>query len=155
MIVDYMIDFLEDTGALTVAMGQGGDLIGGLNSGTFKSQIKRKAMNSFFCKVDNPFKFLGSVNEDVNTYVLLGMQGKLFFSIMSLCLTQTTTQQNAGGMTDVYLDSATYVKSFYSVMYAPSCVTIRLMGSFHPRMHHAVSWDNCTPRILDEKIKKK
>ena len=50
LIVDYMIDFLEDTGALSVAMSQGGDLIGGLESSTYKQQIKRKAMNSFFVK---------------------------------------------------------------------------------------------------------
>lgn len=105
--------------------------------------------------MDNPFKFLGRVNEDVNTYTLLGMQGKLFFTIMKLCLTQTTTQQNSGGMTDTYLDNGTYVKSFYSVIYAPSCVTIKLMGNFHPRMHHSINWDCCTPRILDEKIKKR
>lgn len=155
LIVDYMIEFLEDTGALTVAMSQGGDLIGGINSNTFQQQIKRKAMNSFFCKVDNPFKFLGRVNEDVNTYTLLGMQGKLFFTIMKLCLTQTATQQNSGGMTDTYLDNGTYVKSFYSIIYSPSCVTIKLMGNFHPRMHHSINWDYCTPRILDEKFKKR
>ena len=25
-------------------------------------------MNSFFCRTDRPFKFLGSINEDVNAY---------------------------------------------------------------------------------------
>ena len=44
-----MIDFLEQTNALTVAFGQGGDYIGGLNGDLFKSQVKRKAMNTFFC----------------------------------------------------------------------------------------------------------
>lgn len=36
-------------------------------------------------------------------------------------------QKNKGGMSDVYIDKGTYLKSFYSVMFAPSCVKIGLM----------------------------
>lgn len=154
-LVDYMIEFLDNTKALSVAFAQGGDLIGGAESGSFKEQIKRKAMNSFFCKVDNPFQFYGRVNEDVNTYTLLGTQGKLFFTIMKIALTQTATQSNKGGMTGTYLDNGTYVKSFYSILYAPSCVKISVMGSTNPRIHHRVQWNNCTPKIINERFKKK
>jgi len=80
--------------------------------------IKRKAMNTFFCSVERPFMFLGRINEDVNTYVLLGIRGKLFFMIGNIYIKQKTTQQNPGGLTDIYLDLSTYVKLFYTVMYA-------------------------------------
>lgn len=43
--------------------------------------------------------------------------------------TQMQTQKNAGGMTETYLESGTYLKSFYSVMYAPSCVKLNTMGT--------------------------
>ena len=33
---DAMLDFLDETGALTVAFAQGGDLIGGVNSGNYR-----------------------------------------------------------------------------------------------------------------------
>lgn len=49
-IVDITIDFLEDTGALTVAFAQHGDFIGGLNNDFLTTRVKRKAMNSFFVK---------------------------------------------------------------------------------------------------------
>lgn len=111
-------------------------------------------MNSFFCDVDKPFQFLGRVNEDVNTYTLLGQQGKLIMSISEFMLNQKQTQSNAGGMTSTYLDNGTYVKSFYSVMYSPSCVKVAMMGEKHKRMHHQVNWDACTPKILNEKYKK-
>ena len=69
-------------------------------------------------------------------------------------ITQKTTQSNAGGMTETYLDMGTYLKSFYSVIYSPSCVKISEMGDAHKRIHHAVNWDKCVPQILNEKWKK-
>ena len=153
-IFKMMIDFLNCTGALTVAFVQGGDLIGGLDNNNFHKKILRKAMNSFFCDVDKPFKFLGRVNEDVNTYTLLGQQGKLIMSVSEFMLNQKQTQSNAGGMTSTYLDNGTYVKSFYSVMYSPSCVKVAAMGDKHMRMHHQVKWECCTPKILSQKYKK-
>ncbi|HHW1497050.1 TPA: ParB/Srx family N-terminal domain-containing protein [Escherichia coli] len=46
-------------------------------------------------------------------------------------------------------------KSFYSVMYAPSCVKISLMGASHKRIHHQVTWNNAAVKILHEKYRKK
>lgn len=62
---------------LTLAIGQGGDYIGGEKATRFNDGIQpmRKAMNSFICSVDRPFQFIGRINEDVNTYVLRGRGG--------------------------------------------------------------------------------
>ena len=145
-VFEAMLRFLESTGAITVAFAQGGDLIGGIDNGNFKKKLLRKAMK--------PFQFLGRVNEDVNTYTLLGQQGVLMFTICKFMLNQKQTQSNAGGMTSTYLDNGTFVKSFYSVMYSPSCVKIAAMGDKHMRMHHRVNWDCCTPKIINERWKK-
>lgn len=153
-VFDIMLDFLDESGALTVAFAQGGDFIGGVNSTMWREQLTRKAMNSFFCRTDNPVNFFGRINEDVNTYVGLGSRGKLFFSTALLKLHQKETQSNSGGMTEVYLDSGTYLKSFYSVMYNPSCVKIATMGNRYMRIHHHVYWNNCAPKIINEKYKK-
>lgn len=152
-IFELMVDFLLETDALTVCMSQGGDHMGGL-TGRWKKSILRKAMNSFFCRTDRPFQFLGRVNEDVNTYTLLGSQGQLMMTITDLMLNQMQTQSNAGGMTDVYLDGGTYLKSFYTVLYMPSAVTVQPMGTAHKRLHHKVDWKHCVPLILDERYKK-
>ena len=149
-----MIDFLEQTNSLTVAFGQGGDFVGGLQSGLYKQGLKRKAMNTFFCSVNKPFKFVGRINEDVNTYVLYGSRGELFFTISDVMINQMTTQENKGGMTDIYIDSGTYLKSFYTVMMCPSCVKISRMGNKNMRIHHNITWDNAVPKILNEKWKK-
>ena len=152
-IFELMVDFLLETDALTVCMSQGGDHMGGL-TGRWKKSILRKAMNSFFCRTDRPFQFLGRVNEDVNTYTLLGSQGHLMMTVTDLMLNQMQTQSNAGGMTDLYLDGGTYLKSFYTVLYMPSAVTVQPMGTAHKRLHHKVDWKYCVPLILDERYKK-
>ena len=153
-LFEAMIDFLDDSGALTVAFAQGGDFIGGLDSGTFHKRLLRKAMNTFFCDVEKPFEFYGRINEDVNTYTLLGNRGKLLFTTTEANITQLQTQSNPGGMSEVYLDSGTYLKSFYTVIFSPQCTKIATMGDKHKRIHHQVNWNACTPKILNEKWKK-
>lgn len=153
-IFDLMIDFLEDSGALTVAFAQGGDFIGGANNGNFHKGLLRKAMNTFFCKTANRFQFFGRINEDVNTYVRLGSVGKLLLTVCDVSIVQMQTQSNAGGMTDVYLLSGTYLKSFYTVMYCPSCVKVAMMGGGHKRLHHQVEWRYAVPKILSSRWKK-
>ena len=80
-IVDIFIDFLNETNATSVAFAQHGDFIGGVQNDFIKNRIKRKAMNSFFCRTDRPFQFVGRINEDVNTYVKLGSTGVLFLTV--------------------------------------------------------------------------
>lgn len=153
-VFSAMIDFLDETGADTVAFAQGGDFIGGVDSGTYNKKVLRKAMNTFFCDVNKPFNFIGRINEDVNTYTRLGSIGWLGLTITDFAITQKQTQKQGGGMSDVYLDTGTYLKSFYSVMGMPSAVKIGEMGDTQKRIHHSINWKNCVPQILNEKYKK-
>ena len=153
-LFDAMCKFLDISNALTVAMSQAGDFIGGAENGKIDKGIDRKAMNSFFCKTNRPFKYYGSTNEDVNSYIFNGMQGKLMCTIYKPSIIQTQTQANAGGLTDIYLDNGTYVKSFYSVIIEPSCAKVAIMNTKHPRIHHKILWNNCCPKIISDKYKK-
>ena len=154
MVFDAFIDFLEVSGAVTVAFAQSGDFIGGVGSNVWKKQLARKAMNAFFCKTDRPFQFLGRINEDVNAYTLLSSRGELFFTVARATLNQTTTQKNDKGLTDVYLKFGTYVKSFYTVMAMPSAARVQMLNTQHKRMHHKILWDRCTPMIISDRYKK-
>jgi len=157
-VAKCIVDFLIQSKADAVCMSQGGDFIGGPDSKVAKQakqgKFSRKAMNSFFMNTAKPFKFMGRINEDVNAYVALGNIGKLFFTVPRLRLEQTETQLNAGGLTEIYLDLGTYVKSFYSVMYAPSCIKIKKMGIINKRLHHMVKWQNAIPEIVSCNVKK-
>jgi hypothetical protein len=155
-VFDLLLDYFKTIPAKSIAMAQGGDFIGGQNSGLAKSiKIKRKAMNTFICSTDRKFQFIGRVNEDVNTYTALARAGDLFFTLPNIAINQLQTQSNSGGMTELYLNAGTYVKSFYSIMFAPSCVKISMMGSKFKRLHHKVSWNNAVPVIIREDLKKK
>lgn len=154
-VFDALIDFKNSTGAITVTLAQRGDFVGGKGNNIVRGEIlKRKSMNSFICDTERPFEFFGKINEDVNTYTVLGGRGELFFQVPHVALNQMTTQQSDGGMTDIYLDSGTYVKSFYTVMYAPSCTKIRPMGAVYTRLHHSINWNNAVPKIVPESVKK-
>ena len=98
-VFDIFLDFLDVSNAKAVCFGQSGDYLGGIRD-FHNRQIMRKAMNSFFCRTDRPFKFVGRINEDVNAYVVLGHQGKILFTLGDISVNQEETQQNAGGLTD-------------------------------------------------------
>ncbi|QCD37177.1 MULTISPECIES: GREB1-related protein [Muribaculaceae] len=158
-VFDIMLDFFKKIPAKSIAMAQGGDYLGGGAGGEGKQlRTKRKAMNSFICDTERRFTFLGRINEDVNTYTRNTSTGDLFLQIQQICLLQKQTQSNAGGMTEVYLDSGTYLKSFFTVMYQPSSVKVRTMGNEYvnqKRLHHRVNWTLTAPKIIREKYKKK
>lgn len=150
-----MWDFYVNTPVLTIAMAQRGDFVGGKENDIVKNEkLKRKAMNSFFCSTDRPFRFMGRINEDVNAYTSLGSRGHLFFTVPLVALHQKQTQSNKGGMTDIYLDGGTYRKSFYTVINMPSAVKVGVMGTRNPRLHHNIEWNNAVPRIVSETYRK-
>lgn len=149
-----MIEFLNSSGAISVAMAQAGDFIGGKDNPRYHKGLIRKAMNTFFCDIDKYFQFIGRINEDVNTYTYLGSKGVLFLTVTKATINQMATQGNLGGMTDIYLDKGTYVKSFYTVMVMPSAVKIGEIGTKHRRVHHKIDWNKCVPKILDESLRK-
>lgn len=154
-LCDAMTAYLDRIPALTIAFSQGGDHIGGGESHGLRAiRAKRKAMNTFFCRTDRRFDFVGRINEDVNTYVGSGRRGDLLLTLMSVQVNQMQTQSNAGGMTELYLDSGTYIKTFYTVMMAPSCVKVSTMGRVNRRIHHRVRWRNAVPMILREEHRK-
>lgn len=157
-IVDSFCEYLEANERIaSVAFLQGGDFIGGGNCTTVVRGLypfkKRKAMNSFFCKTSRRFWFAGRINEDVNTYLSLGSKGIIFMSIPLVVLQQKQSQSNSGGMTETYVASGTYLKSFYSVLFAPSACKVEMSKDMH-RLHHRITWNNAVPKILDEEHKK-
>lgn len=157
-VVKRIVEFLKCDDRLdSVCFMQSGDTIGGMDNFQKWNHdfpfLKRKAMNSFFCKTSRRFWFFSRLNEDVNTYLRLGSIGRLFMTIPQVLLQQKQTQATSGGMSEAYLASGTYVKSFYTVMICPS-FAIATVTSSMKRMHHKISWNNAVPKIIDQAHKK-
>lgn len=154
-LFDVHLEFLKNTPCRTITMSQHGDYIGGVGNGNAARGFQRKVMNSFFCDIENPFIFDGTINEDVNYYTQSGRLGILNFNLFGFALNQESTQQSSGGMTESYLAGGTYLKSFYSVMYSPSCVKVGMIShGVNARMHHKVNGKFTYAKILDEKYSK-
>jgi len=150
-VFEASIEYLDRADLDTICMSQGGDWIGGesahiANDGTVGT--KRKAMNSFICKSDKQFDFRGSINEDVNTYTRAQQYGKIFLTHNIVSLEQERTQENEGGLSDLYEAEGTYIKSFYTILYAPSATKLSKMGEASNRIHHKISWRNAVPKIV-------
>jgi hypothetical protein len=157
IIFNFVASMMDaDNRIQSICFLQAGDLVGGIPGEMQRGRYpfdKRKAMNSFFCKTNRRFWFFSRLNEDVNTYMVLGSRGGIFLSIPCLALIQMQTQANPGGMSDAYLASGTYVKSFYTVMNCPSFCKIEKQRAVG-RIHHKISWNNAVPKILDDTHKK-
>jgi hypothetical protein len=155
-IIKALLEFYQSIDAKTVAIAQNGDFIGGAqNQNAKEKKLRRKAMNTFVCDTENPFSYFARGNDDVTTYTVLGTRGQLFLTVPLVAIIQSQTQLVSGGLTEMYIDSGTYVKSFYTVIGHPAGVKVGSMGAHHRRLHHHISWNNTTPLILSEEIKKK
>jgi hypothetical protein len=111
-------------------------------------------MGIWLVDTERAFQFVGRMNDDVNTYLTLGNRGDLFFLYTAVQADTAATQSQAGGMTDIYLDRGTYVKSFYTVMFGPSYARIGTMGRRYRRPHHRVYWDRALPKLIAESHRK-
>lgn len=157
-VFDRVVEFIQAHETIdSVCFMQSGDTIGGMVNydkwNTIFPFQKRKAMNSFFCKTNRRFWFFSRLNEDVNTYLGLGMRGRLFMTLPQIMIQQRQTQSAVGGMSEAYLASGTYVKSFYSVMLYPAFAKVTAPKSMN-RLHHKISWDNAVPKIIGEEHRK-
>lgn len=154
-IFNKFIEFLKNTNTTSIAFSQGGDFIGGKDNPIFDSiNSKRKLMNCFFNSTKRPYKFYGRINEDVNCYIANGKTGTIFLTHPNISVNQMMTQSNSGGLTEFYLDGGTYVKSFYTILFNPSAVSIKTMGRTDKRLHHSIKWINAVPVIIRESHKK-
>jgi hypothetical protein len=157
-IFGAFLEYYKTIDAKTIAFIQCGDMIGGALNGSLKKNhfpfIKRKAMNLFLCSTKRRIKWIGTINEDVNVYVHNGSKGELFLTVPLVTVNQLQTQSNSGGLTEIYLDVGTYVKSFYTVLFNPSSVRVITIGQKYRRLHHGIVWRNTIPAIIDEQYKK-
>jgi TET-associated glycosyltransferase-like protein len=145
-----LLGFYESTNIRSLAFGQGGDHIGGFSG----IRLKRKCMNSFLCSTGRPFRFVGAMNEDVNTYATLGSRGLLFVTFTGLQLDQRDTQSQSGGITAMYQRFGTFCKAFTTVMMLPSAVRVSMMSTKHARLHHSIDWGRAVPCIVPDRYRK-
>jgi|688.fasta_scaffold20028_2 hypothetical protein len=145
-----VLNYYKSANIASIAFGQGGDHIGGFSG----IKLKRKCMNSFFCSTERQFRFVGAMNEDVNTFTTLGSRGSLFLTFTGLQLDQKDTQSQASGITEMYLRFGTFCKAFTTVMMMPGSTKVSMMNTSNPRIHHLINWRATVPCIVRETHRK-
>ena len=154
-VFGMFLRFYIASGAAAIAFAQNGDFIGGFDNGKGIYRFsKRKCMNTFFCSTERPFRFVGAMNEDVNTYTTLGSRGYIFLTVPFVAINQKATQSQSGGITAMYQRFGTYCKAFTTVMMMPSAVRVGMMSSKTPRLHHSIDWERAVPRIVSMRYRK-
>jgi hypothetical protein len=154
-VIVKCLRFLDESNAHSIAFAQGGDFIGAIDNGKSAYRFsRRKCMNTFFCSLARPFRFVGAMNDDVNTYTTLGSRGTLFITIPVFSITQKITQSQSSGLTDMYKRFGTYCKSFTTVMMLPSAVRVSMIQSKNPRLHHVIDWKRTVPCIVPERFRR-
>ena len=76
---------------------------------------------------------------------------KVEYSFLFLALTMPPSQQEEGGLSDIYRDEGTVRKSAYPILLAPNAA--KLVIKFG-RYHHAVNWKKIRAKVISEKWKR-
>ena len=156
-VFDLFIDFLKSTPVTSIAFAQGWDFMWWVGNNFWNDWYvskKRKLMNCFFNKTDRPYKFHGRINEDVCAYINNGKTWDIYLTHPNISMNQPMTQTNSGGLTEIYKEGWTYIKSFYTVLFNPSAVSIMTMWPTNKRIHHRIEWKHAVPVIIPERFKK-
>lgn len=153
-LFDAMLDFMDTTPVAWLTFNLSSGYLGGSQNASYKKGLVPKCMGSFLMRRDQRIYFRMRMNDDIITCVSTWMVGIPNYTVAKLQVSTPETQKMKGGMTDIYVDNGTYRKSFYSVMTNPSCEKVAKQGITHFRIHHQTAWENCAPKVLDEKWRK-
>jgi hypothetical protein len=153
-LFEAMCEYMDNSPIAWLSFALSSDYLGGTDNKRYQSGLFPKTMGSFLMRADQIVYFRMRMNDDITTCVASWHIGLPNYSIMKVMVETPQTQAMKGGMTEIYQDNGTYRKSFYSVMCCPSFVTIGKQGITHFRIHHQIHWNNCAPKILNEKWKK-
>ena len=137
--------FIACTGFAHIA-----DYIGGVNN--FKKGLKFKVINVFFLTTEKRIRFVGRMNDDINTYLLNNNVGRLFLSLYDIFVQMLEVRKVKGGMLDLYKKFNSWMQGFYSVICSPSAVKLGMIGKLdknNNRIRHKLKHDRFTPKIIN------
>jgi hypothetical protein len=146
-----------------VCMAQGGDYVGVADNTFMKQGYLFKGMNIYCFDTEKEFKLTGRINEDASAYYINGKIGKLMLTPFMIQLTQLPTQNNKGGVSDIYKRFGTYLKSIYTIIQRPDNMKIGIFTTNSGtgkdkydtrRLHHQCDKKMCFTKIISSKYAK-
>lgn len=93
------------------------------------------------------------LNDDlINAIETHRLGQKTEYSFKFLALTMTPSQQEDGGLSDIYRNEGTVRKSAYPVLLVPNAAKLIIYAG---RYHHSVEWKKIRAKVISEKWQKK
>lgn len=97
-------------------------------------------------------KWKGRFNDDTIHAITVFRTGlKKEMNLKFLCIDTRNSQQEKGGLTEMYKSLGTVRKTAYLILIAPNAAKLTIR---HGRFHHIVRWDKLVVKTLSEKWKK-
>ena len=90
-------------------------------------------------------KWRGRMNDDLLNSIWAKNHGRLVFSLKNPLGAMAQTQKESGGLTDIYKEQGTVVKTAYGVLGHPKAVKLII---WRGRYHHRVDWQLISPKIV-------
>lgn len=153
-LCEAMVKFLKDSGADCISWGTNAEYYGGVKGFTILNGVKRKAVNAMICDTKKRINFVGRFYDDVNTYLVEGMRGKLFLTILAV-ETMQKAKVNPGGMSEAYKKFSSFTRAMYPVMYVPSAVKVARLPKTNDIIGQKINWETALPMIISEEYKKR
>lgn len=149
-LFERMCDIANAGKVCIFGFSQAGAFIGGANK-TYLSGHQRKVSQAVLYDANNPITFRGVFYEDIIVALDAGTAGRVAMSTMLVSIQSPAMASNGGGMQDLYQESGTYVRCFYSVMAYPGVASIEAKdGEFKLRLRHSAF----APMIINERWRK-
>jgi hypothetical protein len=112
------------------------------------SNFSKRIFNAHNLNNLNFVEWEGRLNDDLINAIKVYKFGQSEFSFKFLNTKPFETQKVKGGLTDIYKDYGTVLKTMYAILYEPKVT--KLVIKFG-RYHHETDWKLITPKILDYK----
>lgn len=94
--------------------------------------------------------WVGRMNDDTINALNVWRNGGIEISFKYMQMNMEASQQEKGGLTDLYKQDGTVRKTAYAIMACPGCV--KLVNRFG-RYHHSVDWESIAPKLISERYK--
>ena len=148
-VFEAMLKLLNNKQIYCLGFGNAGSYIGGLN-GKYKKKMDIGSYNVYFLK-NGDMRFRGTSDEDATFYVDNVKIGNMCYLVLDVGYDSYERGSNKGGLSEMYKELGTYVRSFYAVIANPAVFKLYLRKN---KFEIKKSFNSIAPKLLNERWKK-
>lgn len=146
--LNKLSSFAESIGMANIGIAQGAETF---PENTFRFSPRVFGVHNLPSEPDKFNTWRGRLNDDLINALEVYNNGNFEMLFYFLGFETERTQQESGGLTDIYKEQGTIRKTAYAIMINPLSVKLKIQ---YGRYHHIVNWRNVTPKIINEKWRK-